>query len=248
VTGQRNVIFLLFGVLGLIGAALAGAVLTGLVLNFGAMLLRAKLGFPHLPEPSALLNLLIVACGFQLSLLLGALWQGRRLGQGDRSAGLGIGPIRRKPVIACLCLVLLGWLVALVLLVPFFPSLGEFAKSSSAESLLKIGDSGLGLMLLSFVLVAVLAPLSEELFFRGWFWEALRRRGYGAGLIAAATAAPWLLLHGLDAPGRILFLIPAAVILSLARHVGGGVRASLVVHMVNNTAATLTEMVSVLFR
>jgi membrane protease YdiL (CAAX protease family) len=89
--------------------------------------------------------------------------------------------------------------------------------------------------------------VSEELFFRGWLWEGLRRRGQTMFMTACLTATPWLLLHGIDAPGRILVLLPTAVIISFARYYGGGVRASLAVHMTNNGAAVLMQTVSVLF-
>jgi membrane protease YdiL (CAAX protease family) len=60
------------------------------------------------------------------------------------------------------------------------------------------------------------------------------------------TALPWLLLHGLDSPARVVFLIPAAVVFSLARHQGGGVLASLIVHVTNNTAAVAMQAIAVL--
>jgi hypothetical protein len=91
--------------------------------------------------------------------------------------------------------------------------------------------------------VAVLAPVSEELFFRGWMWEALRQRGYAVVTTGFLSAVPWLLLHGIDSPGRILFLIPAALIFSLARYVGGSVLASLAPHMTNNLAAVLVPLI-----
>jgi membrane protease YdiL (CAAX protease family) len=107
-----------------------------------------------------------------------------------------------------------------------------------------LNEGGPDIVALKVALVVGLAPVSEELFFRGWLWEAFRRRGLAIFTTACLTSLPWLLLHGLDAPGRILFLIPAAVVISFARHLGHSVFASLAVHVANNGAAMLLQVLT----
>jgi uncharacterized protein len=241
VARRRSAFFLLLGIVAWVAIAVAGSVLAGYLLD-------VVVGWLRLTKPSDLLRLLVVTCGFQIILLLGALWQARRLGNGDWRAGIGFAPVRRKGLIAMLCLAMIAWLGIVLVLATLFPGLHEYVKSNSVEVLSELDHAGPGILALNFFLIVILAPLSEELFFRGWLWEALRRRGQGIAMTMGVTAIPWLLLHGIDAPGRILILLPAAVAVSLARHLGGGIRASLTVHITNNAAATLTELVSLLFQ
>ena len=72
----------------------------------------------------------------------------------------------------------------------------------------------------------------------------LRGRGHAVAMTACLTAIPWLLLHALDSPARVLLLLPAAVVFSLARDVGDSVLASLSVHVVNNLAAVGMQILS----
>jgi membrane protease YdiL (CAAX protease family) len=243
---RRGTVFLLLGMLAWVCIGLVGAFLVAAALGSGALLLHHVPGFGFVPEPSLLLYVLAGSTGFQLTLLWGALWQGRRLGNGDQRAGLGITRIRHVGQVALLCVVMIVCLLSFVLLAARFPALREFAKSVTPDIMARLSEGGPLAVLAKVSLAVVLAPLSEELFFRGWLWEALRRRGHAFASTACITALPWLLLHGLDSPARIVFLIPAALVFSFARHVGRSVLASLVVHVANNTAAVMLQAVAVL--
>jgi membrane protease YdiL (CAAX protease family) len=76
----------------------------------------------------------------------------------------------------------------------------------------------------------LLAPLSEELFYRGWLWTGLRKH-WGWLPTAALTSAAWLVGHSAATVG---WLLPVAVILSVARHYGQSVRASIALHILYN--------------
>lgn len=247
VSGPRGTIFLLLGMMAWVVAGLAGAVVAAAILGAGSMLLRRFLGLAFVPEPGKLVYVLIAATAFQGTLLLGALRQGRRAGGGDRCAGLGIRPIMHAGRVALLCSVMVIWLMAFILLTAALPALRDFAKSVTPDVLSGLGEGGPVTIALRLALVVVLAPVSEELFFRGWLWEALRQRGHAIIATAVLTVIPWLLLHGIDSPGRMLFLVPAAVVFSLARHQGGGVLASLAVHVTNNATAVSMQAISALF-
>lgn len=88
----------------------------------------------------------------------------------------------------------------------------------------------------SLAILVGLVPLSEELFFRGWLWTGLRKH-WGVLPVMLATTLPWLLIHMPDGLTRPLFLLPSAILFNLARHLCGGVRASIVVHVLNNLMA-----------
>ncbi len=175
--------------------------------------------------------LALAAVMTQLVFLLVSQRQGRRVGGGDIQAGLGDRPIRRLRLVIALSIaqVVLG---AIVLgLAQQVPAVSRELKE--AEKLSGLFFDGTMWMLPGFVLIVVLAPLGEELFFRGWLWTGLRRV-WPPAAVACVTGGLWLLLHlgnGLLYP---LFLIPAAILFSVIRHVGGSVRASLVAHVVNN--------------
>jgi membrane protease YdiL (CAAX protease family) len=237
---QRGTIALLLGMLAWIVAALAGSLALAALLAAGSVLLRLT-GLASVPEPGELGYLLVATWGFQGTMLLGALWQGRRSGHGDRRAGLGLRPIPYKRRIVIFCLMMVAWLIAVVILADLLPALRAFAKTVTPDFLFGLGHGGPAVAVSQVVLVAVLAPLSEELFFRGWLWEALQRRGHAVLATACLTAMPWLLLHGLDAPGRMVFLLPAAVVFSVARYQGRSVLASLAVHVTNNATAVAMQ-------
>jgi membrane protease YdiL (CAAX protease family) len=242
VAERRGTVFLLLGMLAWVAAGFAGA----LVAAAAAGIFRIWFGAETLPEVSELGYVLIATAVFQGILLLAALRQGRLADDGDRCAGLGAGPIQRQSAVALLCAAMVVWLIGFMSVMQAVPALRDFAKSVTPDVLSDLGHGGAAAAVSQMLLVAIFAPLSEELFFRGWLWEGLRRRGQTVGTTACLTAIPWLLLHGLDAPGRILFLIPAALIFSVARHVGGSVRASLAVHVTNNGVAVLAQVISML--
>lgn len=233
--------------LGWVLAGFAGAVLAAGVLGLSSVLLRVALGFSEVPAPSQLAYVLTAATAFQSVLLLAAFWQGGRAAAGDHCAGLGVRPIRHGGRVALLCIVMVIWLLTFILLAEAFPALRAFVKSVTPDMLAGLGGGGPIIVVLRIVLVTILAPVSEELFFRGWLWEAFRRRGHTVTMTACMTVLPWLLLHGIDSPGRIVFLIPAAVVFSLARQQGGSVLASLSVHLTNNMTAVFMQALGTWF-
>ncbi len=109
--------------------------------------------------------------------------------------------------------------------------------SPEANSLEAVyANSSTGLRILLVILTVGLSPIAEELFHRGWLWTALRN--FWAPIpVMVATGLPWLAIHLLDdirAPIAIFFV---GIILSLARHFRGSVRASMALHLLNNLAA-----------
>jgi membrane protease YdiL (CAAX protease family) len=243
---QRGTAVLLLIMLAWVVAGFAGAAISAGLVAAGSVLLREVPGFAAIPFPSQIVIVLIAASGFQGTLLLGALWQGRRAGGGGR-AGLGLMPISNVGPVVLSCAAMIAWLMGFIALAATFPALNEFARSVTPDILAELEGGSPEIVLLKVGLVAVLAPVSEELFFRGWLWEALRRRGRTVVTTSGMTAIPWLMLHGIDSPGRILFLIPAALIFSIARYKGGSVLASLAVHLTNNVAAVAMPLIGGLF-
>jgi uncharacterized protein len=82
-----------------------------------------------------------------------------------------------------------------------------------------------------FLVVAFVAPLCEEIVYRGLLWEAVERR-WGRWVALAATTVVFALAH-LEV-ARIPLLLVAAIPIGLARLYSGGLLASIVAHQVTN--------------
>ena len=93
------------------------------------------------------------------------------------------------------------------------------------------GASGPLLVVLA-VLIAVGAPVVEELHFRGLWWQVLRARGLGPWLTVGVTAAVFALAHAEWA--RLPVLLAAGVAMGAVRLLTGRLGASIVCHVVIN--------------
>lgn len=86
------------------------------------------------------------------------------------------------------------------------------------------------------LLVTVMAPLAEELFFRGFIFGGLRRRGLPVALLVSGAA--FGAAHGASSP--VGFLLPLAVLgvlLALVYEWSGSLYASIGLHWLNNAVA-----------
>lgn len=143
----------------------------------------------------------------------------------DWRSVLGLGPIQQPRLFA----IFVACEFAVMFLVE--PLLGSVLGFED-----QAGLSG-GHPLLDILVAVVLAPVGEELFFRGWLWTVLRRQ-WSAPAVAVATAAPWMLLH-LGAGWQVLvILVPIAILLSVARE-RCGTQATILMHVLNNLVATI---------
>jgi membrane protease YdiL (CAAX protease family) len=170
----------------------------------------------------------------QLSLLATAWWRGRVEGDGNRPFNLGLLPIRRPGLLVALVplteIGLIVWVVLLRRLVHDVrvPGVAELVHGFTGAPLV---DAAIALFA-----IGLLPATCEELFFRGWLWGSLRR-SWPPLTVGCVTTLLWLLPHALDGGiVRPLFLLPIGVSLACARHFCGSVRASWVIHLVNNLA------------
>ncbi len=241
---RASTLLLLAGAGAWIGAAGAVALVATVLLALGAGLVIPVLNqlgvidADRFAAPGVLAFALVATGAFLGTLLAAALWM--RRGTPD---GFGPSGPWRSRLITALCLGLFGWALAISALGIAFPAFADFTRDAVPEMLKGDDRPGPGILVPGLLLITVLAPVAEEFFFRGWLWGALARRGHGVWVCAGLTAGPWLALHALETPARVLFLIPAALALSVARHAAGGLRASLTVHLINNVmAAAMTAL------
>jgi membrane protease YdiL (CAAX protease family) len=156
-------------------------------------------------------------------ILVATIVRGRIIGTGDVHAGLGNNPPSRLPILLVLAILIAGY--AGLIEYSFIVGRPDLANRYASISIY--------LQLPQFLITVFLAPVAEELFFRGWLWNGLRQR-WNALSTASLTAIFWLLLHleqGLFTP---IALIPAALVLTLARHLSNSVRAPIFLHIIYN--------------
>lgn len=140
-----------------------------------------------------------------------------------------------------------GGVVALVVAVVaatitqvFVPDLSS-AAGDAAEELER--ESGLIAMVIFALIVMVGAPIVEEIFFRGLFFSALRKRGLGAVLTIVVTAVAFAAFH-LE-PVRFLVLLPTGLVLGWVRWRTGSTGASMVTHGIVNAPGAIALLVGV---
>ena len=87
-----------------------------------------------------------------------------------------------------------------------------------------------------FALVVILAPLSEELLFRGWIYTALRSR-FGFATALWASAIIFALAHWDPTHLYALAILPLGLVLGYVRERTGSARGTTLFHMIYNSSA-----------
>jgi CAAX protease family protein len=150
----------------------------------------------------------------------------------DAAGALGIRPTRLGPA--------LGW--GLAVMVVYWISTGIvvsiFGEPPEQEITEEIKEETAALALAGYIgITCVLAPLAEEVFFRGFLFPVLRSRwGTAAGVIA--TGALFSLVHASGSPAEaliVLFVLGAGLCLLYLRT--GSLLPCIGVHALNNAIA-----------
>jgi len=132
--------------------------------------------------------------------------------------------------------------VAITVIVFMFNALviGTFGESTPVEqSLLPSPSDSLGVVLVLAVLVVVVAPITEEVLFRGVLFASLRRR-IGVHLSALLSGAVFAIVHVevlASQPLGLGGLTLAGVLLAYAFHYTKSLRVAIVMHAVYNGVA-----------
>jgi membrane protease YdiL (CAAX protease family) len=203
------------------GIALFGALVIGVV--------AAALG-ADFSDPPAAVN--IIATVVQDVALVGSAALFARMQGPARPADFGL---RATPVWRALGLVVLAWGAFLVFSFVWVAALGINERDNLPKELGV--DQGAGALLAVAALVAVVAPMAEEVFFRGYFFTALRN-WRGVWPAAIITGLVFGLVHAGSSP--IGFLAPLAVLgflLCLLYERTGSLYPCIVLHSLNNSVA-----------
>jgi membrane protease YdiL (CAAX protease family) len=202
-------------------AALVAALLIGVV---GAVF-GADIGHP----PASVSVLSVIA---QDACLIAAALLFARMVAFPRPAQFGLRPTSLKRG----AIFVVGGYVAFILFSFLWLSIiGQpDAKDSIVEDL-GAKDSTVALIAVTFV-VTVCAPLAEELFFRGYFFGALRKNGFWPA--ALLTGLAFGIVHVFGSP--IAFIVPLALLgagLCLIREKTGSLYPGIALHCLNNSVA-----------
>lgn len=96
--------------------------------------------------------------------------------------------------------------------------------------------------ILRFVCSGIIAPIGEELYFRGYLLPRLERLGYGAPLLNIVLFAVYHLWTPLANPGRVLALFPLVYVAWWKRNIYVGIA----VHLVLNLLAVALPLLTLL--
>jgi membrane protease YdiL (CAAX protease family) len=203
-------------------AALFGALVLGVVaVAFGA-------DFKHQP-PSVQILATIVQ---DLCLIGSAVVFARMFGR-VRPADFGLRPTRLWPAVGW---AVLTWASFYVFTAAFVAIIGASPSDDQLPKQLGVNDSTTALIAVAF-LVAVVAPVAEEFFFRGFFFTALRN-WRGLWPAAIGTGIVFGAIHGSSADAA--FLLPLGFFgfsLCLLYHKTGSLYPGIAVHCANNSVA-----------
>jgi uncharacterized protein len=214
--------------LALIGGLVLAAV-GGLVVDLPAIALGAKLTTSHTPPGLAIADTFVQDIAF----VLAAVFCAQLGGRGVRAWQLGLRPPRVGWRRAALMIV--GLIVLFIVLNVIWGALFNPGKEKILEQL--GSNESTWLLVLSAGLTCVVAPISEEILFRGFIFTALRS---WRGTIPAAVITGLLFgaVHAGSAP--VLDLVPLAALgfgLCLLYRYSGSLYPCIVAHSLNNSIA-----------
>ncbi len=114
---------------------------------------------------------------------------------------------------------------------------GDFSSAAGDQAQELADASGPAVLIVFALMVAVGAPVAEELTFRGLLWSGLAKRGARPWVAIAVSAVAFALLH--FEPARLLVLLSIGAVLGVIRWRTGSVGACIVAHGVNNLPGAL---------
>ncbi len=211
----------------------SGALILGayLFLQFAATIAAVvMLGLDPAERSGDLVALGVIFSAIPCTLLLLCIL-GREPGIEPKS-WLALSPVRTT--------ILLGWVaLACVLLQLADLATVEFGRSPVPPVMETIIETTRYTTLLWFALV-IAAPVFEEVLFRGFLYEGLRRTAIGAGGAIVVTTLLWTVLHVAQYDLYFLTLIALiGILLGIARERTGSLYVPLAIHAVNNLLGTL---------
>lgn len=146
-----------------------------------------------------------------------------------RAADFGLAPF---PFARSLRLMMLGWLMWLAVSAPW-AILMQRAGTQMQPNMLRAFGLGWRGYVVALVCGAIIAPLAEEIFFRGFLFGGLRKY-YSFGVAAAVSAAVFGIVHFM--PAAIVPLAAYGLVFAWLRERTGSIWPGTIMHMLVNSA------------
>ena len=162
-------------------------------------------------------------------------------GNGPR-IDLGLTMTRRDVVVGAAC-GLAGLVITIPASVLYVAIVGADATSSVGEALGAV-RSGPALAVTIFVIVVFVAPLCEEIVYRGLLWGAVERLGANRWWALGVTTFVFALAH--FEFSRTPLLLVVAIPIGIARVITGRLPAGVIAHQINNLLPGLVLMLGLL--
>lgn len=218
--------------------ALGGAVL-GIVAAIIALAILVRVD-RQVYEKNSVAVLLVGTVLIYAGLFLGMLRFIRRLPDGRRWLGL------RRPGLSDFGLVgglLLIWFVGTALIASAITAGMNQGKPlpSNAREMFGNHSGALGLLVLALIAAAVVAPICEELFFRGMLYRYLRRR-WPVWLAVLVAATIFAVLHFI--PILIPVFLFLGLMLTIQYEITGSLTNSMLLHAAGNAVTTVLVYLS----
>jgi membrane protease YdiL (CAAX protease family) len=177
---------------------------------------------------------LIASTGFLVAALLMAAISGRQQRRLDRSRGVAVsrGPIRIG--LGDRALGVPGLLAGAILLVIAYAVFLSYLQFRNIDDFFgAVFRAGSFWRLAAFLALGLLAPIAEEMMFRGWLWTSLRQfwPGFACTLVAGLL---WLVPHGFEGLTKVAVLTPVALLLGVMRQQSASLRAPILLHLALN--------------
>ena len=129
---------------------------------------------------------------------------------------------------------LLGGFLSIILGI-FLPYINPFQPSGNVTFGIPVSElDGIALMVLGLFVPIIIAPLAEEVMFRGWMQPALATTWLGPGGAIAISSLVFGFLHPHYFGAAI-----SGVIFGLLRHYSGNLRAPIFAHMTHNAMVSM---------
>lgn len=219
-------------------AAIAGWVCVGFVvasvLVGGVMRGLVSLGVSFTNIDATVLNSVLAACvyGLSLAIVIGVPWLVKRYQTGRADLGL-----TRLPEWFDLLLAPAGFVIYLLASGLVMYVVSQLVPGFNAAQQQDIGFTNVAKqyeLLLAFVTLVIIAPLAEEMLFRGYLYGKLRKNvPIWAAMLA--TSALFGLLHGQWNVGIDVFVL--SLVMCTLREITGSIWAGVLVHMTKNGLA-----------
>lgn len=167
-----------------------------------------------------------------------AIRRGRAVGGGDLRVAFGDGPIANPFIVAVIGV---GACASVVLVVA-----AHYYGYLEASAVASTQEKSLWVHVFEACIMVLVAPVVEELWFRGWLWTGLRKH-WSMAATAFLTAAFFVVVHAPATVWAPLQYALAAGIMTAAREVGGSIRASVAVHIIWNLTTVIATAAFVLW-